>query len=324
VNFELPIEKSPGKIRTVELGTTSANGGTRTKTVTIGGTDILPFHNFEGVTPHKPVIAMEVFDTPPKRFPSVLLDIYKDVIDKPGAMAKKCVEEYGAEMISVRLDGTHPDKGNKTPAQAAHVVKEVLQSVGVPLIITGHANFDKNNEVMRKVAETATGENCLLNWVEQDNYKTIAAVCMAHGHCIVAQSPIDVNIAKQLNIQLTDMSFPADKIVMDPLTSAVGYGLEYTYSIMERIRLDGLAGDPMLNMPMMINPGYESSLAKESWAPEKSTPEWGREELRTAYWEITTALSLLLAGTELLVMYNPAAVEVLRKKIDELCSAVIL
>jgi acetyl-CoA decarbonylase/synthase complex subunit delta len=136
----------------------------------------------------------------------------------------------------------------------------------------------------------------------------------------VAQSPIDVNIAKQLNIQLTDMAFPADKIVMDPLSSAVGYGLEYTYSIMERIRLDGLAGDDMLRLPMMITPGYESAQSKESWASEQDNPEWGREELRTAYWEITTAMSLLLAGTELLIMYHPKAVEVVRKRIEQLSS----
>jgi acetyl-CoA decarbonylase/synthase complex subunit delta len=249
-----------------------------------------------------------------------LLDFYGDVIDKPGEMASKCVREYGAELISVRLDGTHPDRGRKSPQEAADIVKEVLESVDVPLVITGHANFEKINDVMRKVTEVVAGENCLINWVEQDNYKTIAACCLAHGHCIVAQSPIDVNIAKQLNIQLTDMAFPVDKIVMDPLSSPVGYGLEYTYSIMERIRLAGLAGDDMLRMPMMITPGYESSRCKEALAPEQDNPLWGREELRIAYWETATAMSLLLAGTELLIMYHPRAVEVVRNRIEEFMS----
>ena len=324
MNFEIPKETSPGRIRTVKIGATSSEGGTRNGTVTIGGASTLPFHLFEGEMPHPPVIAMEVFDSPPKRYPSTMLDFYGEVIDKPGEMAKKCVEEYGAELISVRLDGTHPDKGDKSPEEAAEVVKEVLESVGVPLIITGHANFEKNNEVMRRAAEVAAGENCLLNWVEKDNYKTIAAVCLAHGHCIAAQSPIDVNIAKQLNIQLTDMSFPADKIIIDPLSSPVGYGLEYTYSIMERIRLDGLAGDEMLNMPMMITPGCESAMCKESWASEADNPEWGREGLRTAHWEIATAMSLLLAGTELLIMYHPKAAEVVRMKIEELGVGAVL
>ncbi len=317
MRFEIPKESSSNAISTVTIGATS-DGGTRGNTVTIGGTVGMPFHLFEGEVPHRPVIAMEVFDTPPRRYPQPLLGFFGDVIDKPGEMAKRCVEKYGAELISVRLDGTHPDRGDKSPEEAADVVNEVLESVSVPLIVTGHAHFEKMNSVMRAVTEAAAGENCLINWVEQDNYKTIAACCLAHGHCIVAQSPIDVNIAKQLNIQLTDMAFPADKIVMDPLSSPLGYGLEYTYSIMERIRLAGLAGDEMLSFPMMTTPGYESSRCKEVLAREQDIPLWGREDLRVAYWEVATAMSLLLAGSELLIMYHPKAVEVVRGKIEQL------
>jgi acetyl-CoA decarbonylase/synthase complex subunit delta len=317
MSFEIPKELSRSEIRMVKIGATAAEGGSRTSTVTIGGTNTLPFHWFEGEMPHRPVIAMEVFDSPPKRYPATLMEFYGDVIDKPAEMAKRCVQEFGAELISVRSDGTHPDRGDKTPEEAAYMVKQVLESVGVPLIITGHSHFKKNNEVMRKVAEVAAGENCLINWVEKDNYKTIAAVCLAHGHCVVAQSPIDVNIAKQLNIQLTSMAFPAEKIVIDPLSSPVGYGLEYTYSIMERIRLDGLAGDDMLRMPMLVTPGYESTRCKEAVAPETDYPKWGSEKNRSAQWEIATAMSLLLAGADLLVMYHPKAVETIKKIVNK-------
>ncbi len=316
--FEIPKETAHGAVRTVRIGATASEGGTRTSTVTIGGAQAMPFHAFEGALPHPPAIAMEVFDSPPKRYPRALRNVFGDVLDQPVAMAKRCVEQYGAQLISVRLDGTHPDKGNKSPEEAAELVQQVLRGVGVPLILTGHGHFARNNEVMRQVAEAAAGENCLINWVEKDNYRTIAACCLAHGHCLVAQSPIDVNIAKQLNIQLSDLSFPADKIVMDPLSSALGYGLEYSYSMMERIRLAGLAGDAMLCPPMMITPGRESSLAKESLAPEQDYPLWGNEERRAVYWEIATASALLLAGAELLVLYHPAAVETLRKTIHEL------
>lgn len=324
MSFEIPIEKSVSSIRTVKIGATAEEGGTRTSTVTLGGSNCMPFYNFEGSIPNPPVIAMEVFDTVPRRYPKPLMDIYADVINNPADMAKKCVEEFGAQMISIRLDGTHPDRGNKSPDEASDVVKSVLESVGVPLIITGHANFEKINEVIRKVAETASGENCLINWVEQDNYKTITAICLAHGHCIAALSPIDVNIAKQMNIQLTDMSFPAEKIVMDPMTSSTGYGLEYSYSIMERIRITGLGGDEMLRMPIMINPGYESSLSKEAWALGSDIPEWGDENSRTPFWEIATASSLMLAGAELMILYHPKTVEVMRGKIEELSKAAVL
>lgn len=321
MNIDIPRETSIGRINEVTIGATPAEGGTRSQTITIGGSTSLPFHFFEGEHPHKQVVAMEVFDKVPNKYPDSLRDYYQDVLEKPGEMAKRCVEEYGAELISVRLDGTHPEKGNKSAEEAAETVREVLESVKVPLIITGHSYFAKNNEVMKNICQMTAGENCLINYVETDNYKTIAAGCIAYGHTLVAQSPIDVNLAKQLNILLTDMNFPPDKIIMDPLTSTLGYGLEYTYSIMERIRLSGLSGDDMLVFPMLINPGYESAPIKEAIAPEEDFPDWGDPELRIAYWEIATAMSLLVTGAELLIMYHPKAVSVLRQKIGEMSDA---
>ena len=320
MGFEIPVEKYSGTIREVTIGATSEQGGTRSNTVTIGGSTALPFLFFEGVHPNRPALAMEVFDKIPARYPATLLDYYGDVIDRPADMAKKCVEQYGAELISVRLDGTHPEKGDRSAEQAAEVVRQVLESVKVPLLITGHSHYEKINDVMKKVCEVAAGENCLINYVETDNYKTIAAACMAYNHCVVAQTPIDVNMAKQLNILLADMNFPREKIVIDPLTGALGYGLEYTYSIMERIRIDGLGGDPMLAFPMLINPGYECSRVKEARVPEEDYPDWGDAKSRSAYWETATAMSLLTAGSELIVMYHPEAMKTVKKNIDELYS----
>ncbi len=316
--FEIPQETNSGKITEVTVGATSDKGGTRSHTITIGGSNALPLHFFEGEHPHRPLVAMEVFDSTPGKYPESLLEYYGDVIDKPGEMAKKCVDDYGAELISVRLEGTHPEKGNRSVDEAADVVKQVLESVSVPLIITGHSHFEKNNEVMKKVCEITAGENCLINFVETDNYKTIAAACIAYNHALVAQTPIDVNLAKQLNILLTDMNFPREKIVMDPLTGTLGYGIEYTYSIMERIRNDGLAGDQMLAFPMLTTPGFETFRVKETRAPEADFPDWGNLAERGIYWETATAMSLLMAGAELLIMYHPQAVAVVKKKIAEI------
>jgi len=318
MKFEIPKESHSGKVVEVTIGATAEQGGTRSYAVTIGGSTALPFHFFEGQHPNRPFIAMEVFDKVPAKYPAGLMDYYRDVIDKPADMARKCVEEYGAELVSVRLEGTHPEKGNKSTEEAAELVQQVLKSVSVPIIVTGHSHFEKINNVMKKVCEVTEGENCLINYAETDNYKTIAAACIAYNHTLVAQSPIDVNLAKQLNILLTDMNFSLDKIVMDPLTGTLGYGLEYTYSIMERIRNDGLAGDKMLAFPMLINPGYESSRIKEARVSQEDYPEWGDQELRNAYWEIATAMSLLMAGAELLIMYHPKAVEVVKKNINEM------
>jgi len=174
---------------------------------------------------------------------------------------------------------------------------------------------------MKKVCEVTAGENCLISYAEKDNYKTIAAACLAYGHTLVAQSPIDVNLAKQLNILLTDMNFPREKIVMDPLTGTLGYGLEYTYSIMERIRIDALAGDSMMSFPMLVNAGYESFRVKETRASEKDYPNWGNLSLRAAYWEIATAMSLLVAGADLLILYHPQTVATVKNKIEEMFEA---
>lgn len=318
MTFEVPKESAAGKITEVTIGATPEHGGTRSRAVTIGGSTGLPFLFFEGRHPHPPLVAMEVFDKPPAKFPDSLREYYQDVLEEPGEMAKRCVEEFGAELISVRLEGTHPEKGNRSAEEAVEVVRKVLASVRVPLIISGHSHFEKINEVMKKVCEATAGENCLINYVETNNYKTIAAACLAYHHTLVAQTPIDVNMAKQLNILLTDMSFPADRIVMDPLTGALGYGLEYTYSIMERMRNDGLAGDRMLAFPMIVNPGYESARVKEARAPEKDYPSWGSETRRGAYWELATAMPLLAAGADLLIMYQPRAVDAVKKLAREM------
>lgn len=171
---------------------------------------------------------------------------------------------------------------------------------------------------MKKICEIAEGENCLFNFVVTDNYKTIAAACIAYNHTLVAQSPIDVNMAKQLNILLTDMEFPLDRIVLDPLTGTLGYGMEYTYSIMERIRIDGLSGDKMLSSPMLVNPGYEAAKVKEARTPMEDNPDWGNLAERIAHWEISTAMSLLIAGADILILYHPEAVKTVKGKIKDM------
>jgi len=321
VSIEIPKDNNPGKIAEVTIGATAEQGGTRSHTVTIGGSTALPYHFFEGEHPNRPVVAMEVFDRIPSRYPESLKACFGDAVEKPAEMAKLCVEEFGAELISVRLEGSHPEKGDRSADEAAETVRAVLESVTVPIIVTGHSHFAKINEVMKKVCEVTAGENCLINYVETDNYKTIAAACIAYKHTLVAQSPIDVNLAKQLNILLADMDFPREKIVMDPLTSTLGYGIEYTYSIMERIWIDGLGGDTMLAFPMLVNPGYESARVKEARAPEADNPQWGDLAQRGLYWEVATAMALLSVGADLFILHHPDAVKTVKKGIAEMYAA---
>jgi len=316
--FEIPREKAECPVWTVTLGATKAEGGTRGRTVTIGGASCMPFHHWEGQVPHRPVVAMEVFDLVSEKYPPLLREIYGDLLGRPADMARVCVEKYGADLISVRLEGTHPEKGNRSAAQAVEVVRSVLGAVDVPLIVTGHNHFDRVNEVMKAVAQACAGERLLLNWVTQDNYRTIASACLAYGHGLVAQSPIDVNIGKQLNILLGNMNVKPGDIVMDPMTGAMGYGLEYTYSVMERIRMTGLGGDKMLAGPMILSPGQECARAKEAKAAEADFPQWGGLAKRAALWETATAAAFLYAGADVLILYHPEAAMATKRTIAKL------
>ncbi|HKD84118.1 MAG TPA: acetyl-CoA decarbonylase/synthase complex subunit alpha/beta [Terriglobales bacterium] len=307
-------DKANVAVRTVTLGGT----GTRTSSVTVGGAEVLPFRHYEGNVGRKPVIAMEVLDEVPKSYPDCLRNQYGDLVKDPVAWARHLVDKLGAEIISVRLSTTHPDNGDLSPEAAGNIVKDILAAVGVPIIVTGCSHFEKNNAVMKYIASTFAGENLLLNWVETDNYKTIAATVMAYQHCVVAQTPIDVNMCKQLNILLTTMGVPAERIIVDPLTSALGYGLEYTYSVMERIRTSAFTGDPMLAMPVLVNTGFEVSKIKESRAPRKDFPLWGSEEEREAFLEIATGMCYLNSGADMLLVYHPLAARTMKRKIDEM------
>lgn len=310
------------RINVVTLGATREEGGTRTTKVTVGGATSLPFHQFEGAMPHPPAIAMEICDVVPEDWPELLKVPFAEVLSDPGLWAKKCVEQYGADLICLRLVSCDPVRQNRGPQDAAQSVKRVLQSVGVPLIVWGTGNDDKDNEIFPAVAEAAANENCLLGTLTQDNYKTLVALCTAYKHKLIAESPCDVNIAKQVNILATDMGFKPEDIVVYPTSAALGYGLEYVYSIMERARLAALRGDKMLSQPMICDIGIEAWSVKETKASEQELPEWGAQRERAPLWEATTAYIYLLTGADILVLRHPRAVASVRQAIKQLMGAV--
>jgi acetyl-CoA synthase len=317
-SFPFRKDRCETPVGTVKLGALSSEGGTRGRTYRVGGANAMPFHLWEGEMPNPPLVAMEVFDVVSEKYPPILREHYGQLLSDPAEMARVCVQKYGADLISVRLDGTHPERGNRTAEQAVETVKSVLAAVDVPLIITGHNHFDRVNDVMKAVAAACAGENLLLNWTEQNNYRTIAGAAMGYGHCVVSQSPIDVNIAKQMNILLTNMGLKREQILIDPMTGAMGYGIEYTYSVMERIRFTGLNGDAMLASPMIVSPGQECAKIKELKSTEKEMPVWGDLRQRALWWELTTATNLLYAGADILILYNPDAAMALKRAIARL------
>ncbi len=315
---EILRERWSNTIQEVTIGATKEEGGTRAGTITVGGESTMPFLLGEGKMPHRPVVAMEVLDVAPDDWPETLRSALAEPGNDPAAWAKKCVEGHRAEAICVKLQGTHPDFGDKSPEDAAAAVKGVLDAVRVPLIILGSGDDDKDNAVLARVSEAAKGERCLIGDATDKNYKTLTASCLADGHNIIAESPIDINIAKQVNILITDMGFPQEKIVINPTIGALGYGMEYAYSIMERARLAALNGDKMLAMPFICFVGQEAWRAKEAKTPQAERNEWGPEDKRGPMWEYLTAVSMLQAGAGLLIMRHPAAVEKTRDYIKNL------
>ena len=318
MSVELVKEKWSNKINALTLGATKEEGGTRTSKIVVGGESTLPFLFAEGCMPNPPVIAMEVLDIEPKEWPQTLKEPFQDVLSNPVEWAKKCVNDYKAKLLCLKLQGIHPDFGNASADQAAQTVKSILEAVGVPLIVLGCGNDEKDNQVLPKCCEAAKGENCLFGDATEKNYKTLTAACLADGHNIIGESPIDINIAKQVNILISDMGFDTNKIVINPTIGALGYGLEYAYSIMERARLAALIGDKMLSMPFICFVGQEAWRAKEARGAQSEHPEWGPEAERGPIWEATTATSVLLSGADILVMRHPKAVEIVRTTIKNL------
>ena len=312
------IEKWLQAVSVVNIGATKEEGGSRSSVIQIGGEASLPFLFKEGAIPHRPRIAFEIWDIAPQDWPQELSKAYTDVLKEPLAWAQRAVSEYHAELLCLKLQGAHPDFGNKTPDQEAKLVSELLKKVSVPLIIMGCGDDTKDNSVLPACCEAAKGERCLIGEAGQDNYKTLVAGVLADGHNIIAQSPIDINIAKQLNILISDMGLPLERIVINPTIGALGYGLEYAYSIMERARLAALAGDKAMASPFICLVGQESWRTKEAKASISEFPLWGSQPERGIIWEIMTATALIQSGADILVMRHPVAIEKVNKYIDDL------
>jgi len=314
--FSPPIETYPGKVVEVKLGATKSEGGTRGKSIIIGGETSPAFYTFENPVPHLPVISLDVFDMKIPLAKAVKMHV-KDVIEDPAAWAKLAVEKFGADMITLHLISTDPLIKDTPPAEAVKTVEEVVQAVDVPLVIGGCGDPKKDADVFEKVAETFKGERFLISSITRDmDVERCAKFVKENGHVALSFTPMDLNLARELNRKLYDY-LPKEDIVMDLTTAALGYGLDYAFTNMERARLAALMGDPELAHPMSSGT-TNAWAAREAWM--KMSPEWEPRELRGPMWEVITALTLLLAGVDLFMMMHPAAVKTLKDIINQLAS----
>ena len=299
-----------GKIRETSLG----NGA---QIVKVGGEASMPFQLFEGAMPNRPLIAMDVLDVKPDEWPASLARHFEGVMDNPLAWAKKCVADYQAEAICLSLVSTDPNGLNKSAAEAAKVAAEVIKNIEVPVILWGCGNSDKDTETLREITAMIGDKKVCLAPLSDANYRSIGATAMAFQHSMVAASPIDVNLAKQLNILLENLGVSLDGVLIDPSIGALGYGIEYTYSVMERIRLAAMTQkDEKLQVPFICNLGREVWKTKETRMPSDNMI--GDQERRGVLLEAITASCMLMAGGEVLIMRHPQAISLTRAMIDGL------
>jgi len=310
LGFDAYKESYSGGIKEITLGKGD-------KAITVGGETCYPFYAFEGDVPNKPKIAMEVWDMEPEDWPESARVPFKEVLNDPAAWAKKCVDEYGADMIALQLKSTDPNSQDTSPESAAETVKKVLGAVDVPVIVWGTANVQKDEDVLKQVSEACQGENLIIGPVEDKNHKGIGASAMGYGHTIISSSPIDVNLAKQINILLENLGMPMDRMIIDPTTGGLGYGLEYSYSVMERIRMAALTqGDDKLQLPIVNNLANEIWKCKEAKLGADEAPTLGDPEKRAVLMEAVGGVGYLMAGSNVLMMRHPEAVRMVRSFID--------
>jgi acetyl-CoA decarbonylase/synthase complex subunit delta len=315
-SFTLPIEKYSSSVAEVKLGATRSEGGTRGRSLTIGGEKAPAFYTFESPVINKPVVTLDVFDMEVPLSKAVKMHV-KEVMGDPAAWAKLAVEKFGADMVTIHLISIDPLLKDATAKSTLKTIEDVMQAVNVPLVIGGCGDPEKDTALFEEVSQAFPGERFLLSSFTRDmNIENIAKIAKKNNHAVLAFTPMDLNMARELNRKLYDYLGRED-IVMDLSTAALGYGLDYAFTNMERARLSGLLGDGELAHPMSSGT-TNAWAAREAWL--KMEDKWEPRELRGPLWEVTTALTLLLSGVDMFMMIHPAAVKTLKDVINNLSS----
>jgi len=312
--LELPSIRYPGRISIVRLGAAPQEGGTRKHSVEIGGDIDFPFFTLEGPTAMRPVVAVEVYDKP-VRIPISVRESLGSATEDPIEWAKKCAREYPIDAIALRLVSSDPGVDDRSSEECARLVKHLLEEIDLPLIIFGSGNDQKDPAVLERVAKAAEKERVLLSAATLKNdYKRIAEAAVRHGHLVLSTTECDPPSQRILNDHLLELGLSSNQIVMDPTTAALGYGIEYSISIMEQLRLDALKGDRSVQMPIAAITSYTWN-AREAWSEDERL---GPIEVRGPLWETHTAISLFLAGAGLFVMLHPDSVKQFKKILSEI------
>ena len=312
----MPFKPIPQKFNSAIREITIGAGD---KPLVLGGEQVLPFCSFDGEIKNPPCVGVEISDQGPDRNIPGIASFYAGA-DSIADTAGKASQMPGAKFVCLVLDGADPNGQNKSVEECVKLCKEVADRVSLPLVIHGSGSFEKDKELLPKIAEALQGKNVLLLSAKEENYKSIAvAAVQAYNQKIGAESSVDINLAKQLNVLITQLGIPAGTSVMNAGTAAAGYGFEYVASTIERIKGAALAqNDVMLQLPIITPLGADAWGVKETMVSEEDFPEWGPQEQRGISMEITTAVAALAAGSNAVSLRHPESVAAVSKLISEL------
>lgn len=311
--FKMSVQKSSGKISEVVIGTGE-------KAIKLGGENVLPFYSFDGDTGNVQKVGIEINDIYPESWIDCYKEMYKDVANDPAAWAKYVQDNTEADFVCLRFVGADPNADDKSPEECAEVAKKVADAIDLPLVIAGCGVAEKDGKLFAKVAEALEGKNVLILSAVEDNYKEVgAAAGLAYGQKVGAESAVDINLAKQMNVLLTQLGVKPENIVMNVGCSAVGYGYEYVASTMDRIRLAAFnQNDKQLQIPIVTPVSFEVGHVKEAIATEADQPEWGCSEKRSIAMEVSTATCVLVGGSDAVILRHPESVKTIKSFISEL------
>mgnify|MGYP001852145988 FL=1 len=311
----MPFNRKPQKFNASIKEVTIGCGE---KAVTLGGESVFPFYTFEGDMKNAPKVGVEISDM---GIPEVAgIKAYYEGCTTMAEIAKKAAAMEGADFVCLRLEGGDPNGANKSTEELVAIVKEVADAIDVPLAVEGSKNVEKDAELLPKVAEALQGKNALILSAREEDYKAVgAAAGLAYDQKVGAESAVDINLAKQLNVVVTQLGVKPESIVMNVGSAAAGYGYEYVVSTMDRIKAAALAqGDAMLQMPIVTPVSSETWNVKEAMASEADMPEWGPVEERGISMEIMTAAADLASGSDAVIVMHPQTVATISKMIKDL------
>ena len=311
--FEPKTQAFTSSIATVTLGTGD-------KACKLGGVNVLPFYSFDAPIENAPKIGVEITDAGIAAYPQKGLQEFYAGCTTPAEMAKRVETMHGASFICLHLEGADPNGENKSVEECVEIAKSVADATDLPLVIMGCKNIEKDAELFTKISEALQGKNILVLSAREENYKTVgASAALAYGQKVGAESAVDINLAKQLNVLMTQLGVAPSSIVMNAGSAAAGYGYEYVASTLDRIRAAALAqSDDQLQMPIMTPVSTETWNVKEAIMSEADMPEWGDAKERGIEMEITTASACLAGGSDAIIMRHPAAIKAIADMIEAL------